>query len=97
MGEGLTTPHREKPSSLRNVTQGLELARIILERPTQWIIDMGYGTWNVRSVCRSDSLKTVASELTKCRVDLIIPMQLFRWENGGSQPTDDFTFSIVME
>jgi len=33
-------------------------------------MDMRFGTWNIRSVCRADSLKTVASELAKHNLDL---------------------------
>jgi exonuclease III len=44
---------------------------------------MRFGTWNVRSHYRSDLLKTVASELAKCKLDLVT-VQEFRWVEGGT-------------
>jgi hypothetical protein len=35
------------------------------ERPNGRKMDMRFGTWNVRSLYRSGSLKTVAEELAK--------------------------------
>jgi len=32
---------------------------------------MRFGTWNVRSLYRSESLTTVARELARCKVDLV--------------------------
>jgi hypothetical protein len=32
---------------------------------------MRFGTWNVRGLYRLGSLKTVASELAKCNLDLV--------------------------
>jgi hypothetical protein len=34
-------------------------------------MDMRFGTWNVRSLYRSGSLKTVARELGKYKLDLV--------------------------
>jgi exonuclease III len=34
-------------------------------------MDMRFGTWNVRSLCRAGSLKTVAEELSKYKLDLV--------------------------
>jgi len=34
-------------------------------------MDMSFGTWDVRSLYRSGSLKTVASELAECKLDLV--------------------------
>jgi exonuclease III len=34
-------------------------------------MDMRFGTWNVRSLYRIGSLKIVARELGKCKVDLV--------------------------
>jgi hypothetical protein len=48
---------------------------------------MRFGTWNVRSLCRIGSLKTVARELGKCKVELV-GVQV-RWEKGGAE---DYTF-----
>jgi exonuclease III len=42
---------------------------------------MKFGTWNVRSLYRADSLKTVARELGKYKLNLV-GVQEVRWENG---------------
>jgi hypothetical protein len=57
-----------------------------LERHRQRKIDVRSG-----SLYRADSLKTVASELAKYNLDLIT-VQEVRWDEDGSQPTDDYTF-----
>jgi hypothetical protein len=46
-------------------------------------MDMRYGTWNVRSLCRIGSLKTVARELGKYKLALM-GVQEVRWEKGGT-------------
>jgi hypothetical protein len=42
-------------------------------------MDMRFGTWNVRSLDRIGSLKTVARELGKCKLDLVGVREV-RWE-----------------
>jgi hypothetical protein len=54
-------------------------------------MDMIYGTWYVRSLCMAGSLKTVASEVVKCKSDLVT-VQEVRWDKDGSQPADNYTF-----
>jgi exonuclease III len=54
-------------------------------------MDMRYGKWNVTSLYRAGSLKAVASELAKYNLDLVA-VQEARWDMGGSQPADDYTF-----
>jgi hypothetical protein len=39
-----------------------------LARPKHQKMDMRFGTWNARSLCRTGSLKTVARELGKNKV-----------------------------
>jgi hypothetical protein len=48
-------------------------------------MDIRFGIWNVRSLYRAGSLKMVAYELAKYKLDLVG----VRWDNGGSQPADD--------
>ena len=43
---------------------------------------MRFGTWTVRSLCRSDSLITVARELARYELYLM-GVQEVRWDNGG--------------
>jgi exonuclease III len=54
-------------------------------------MDMRFGTWNVRSLCRSGSLKTVSGELAKYKLDLV-GVQEVRWDRGGTEPAGDYTF-----
>jgi exonuclease III len=51
-------------------------------------MDVRFEKWNVRSIYRACSLKTVSSEMAKCSLDLMA-VQEVRWENGGSEPADD--------
>jgi hypothetical protein len=48
-----------------------------LERSRQQKVEIKFGTCNVRSPYRSDSLRTVASELTKCNADLVAEEYMF--------------------
>jgi exonuclease III len=54
-------------------------------------MDMRFGTWNVRSLYRSDYLKTVSGELAKYKLDLV-GVQEVRWDKGGTEPAGDCTF-----
>jgi hypothetical protein len=53
-------------------------------------MDMRYDTWNVRSLYRAGSLKTVARELRKHKLDSV-GVQV-RWEKGGTEGAEDYTF-----
>jgi exonuclease III len=52
---------------------------------------MRFGTWNVRSLHRSGSLKTVARELGKYKLDLV-GVQEVRWDKGDTERAEDYTF-----
>jgi hypothetical protein len=52
-----------------------------LARPKHWKRDMKFGTWNVRSLYRVGSLKTVGRELGKHKIDLV-GVQEGRWRRG---------------
>jgi len=52
---------------------------------------MRIGIWNVMSLSRAGSLKTVASELAKYSLDLVAVKEI-RQVEGGSQSADDYTF-----
>jgi exonuclease III len=54
-------------------------------------MDMRFGTWNVRSLFRSRSLKTVSRELAKYKLDLV-GVQEVRWDKGGTELAGDYTF-----
>jgi hypothetical protein len=56
-------------------------------------MDMRFGTWNVRSLYRSSSLKTVARELGKYKLHLLlVGVQEVRWDKGGTERAEDYTF-----
>jgi hypothetical protein len=54
---------------------------------------MRFGTWDVRSLYRIGSMKTVARELGKCKLDLV-GVQEVRWEKGGTERAEDCIFSM---
>jgi exonuclease III len=54
-------------------------------------MDMRFGTWNVRSLYRLGSLKTVARRLGKNKLDLV-GVQEVRWDKGGTERSEDYTF-----
>jgi exonuclease III len=54
-------------------------------------MDMRFGTWNVRSLYRSGSLKTETGESTKYKLDLV-GVQEIRWDKSGTGPAGDYTF-----
>jgi exonuclease III len=52
-------------------------------------MDMRFGTWKVRSLHRSGSLKTVSGELVKYKLDLV-GVEKVRWDTGGIEPAGDY-------
>jgi hypothetical protein len=59
--------------------------------PKQRKMDMRFLTQDVRSLYRTDSLKTVARKLRKCKLDLV-GLEEVRWEKSGTERAEDFTF-----
>jgi exonuclease III len=62
-----------------------------LARPKHRKVDLRFVTWNIRSLYRPDSLKTVARELGKYKLDLV-GVQEVRWDKGGTERAEDYTF-----
>jgi hypothetical protein len=54
-------------------------------------MDMRFGTWNIRSLYRIGSLKTVARELGKYKLEFF-GVQEVGWEKGGTERAEDYTF-----
>jgi hypothetical protein len=52
---------------------------------------MRFGTWNVRSMYRAGSLRVLAEEISKCKLDLV-EVQEVRWDSGGTEPAGEYTF-----
>ena len=46
-------------------------------------MDIVLGTWNVRSLYRAGSIRAVASELARNKLDLV-GVQEVRWDKGGT-------------
>jgi exonuclease III len=65
------------------------------KRPKLWNMDIRFGTWNVRSLYRAGSLKTVSRELARYKLDLV-GVQEVRWEGGGTEPAGEYTFFIIV-
>jgi exonuclease III len=51
---------------------------------------MRFGTWNVRSLYRADSLLTVSKELARCKLD-VVGVQKVRWEGGDTETAGEYT------
>jgi exonuclease III len=54
-------------------------------------MDIRFVTWNVRSMYRAGSLRTVAEEISKYKLDLM-GVQEVRWDRGGTEPAGQYTF-----
>jgi hypothetical protein len=54
-------------------------------------MDMKFGTWNVRSMYRAGSLRAVAEEISKYKLDLV-GVEVVRWDGGGTEPAGEYTF-----
>jgi hypothetical protein len=52
-------------------------------------MDMRFGTSNVRSTYRAGSLRAVAEEISKYKLDLV-GVQV-RWDGGGTEPAGEYT------
>jgi exonuclease III len=54
-------------------------------------MDLRFGTWNVTSLYKSGSLKMVARELGKYKLDLV-GVQEVRWDKGSTERAENYTF-----
>ena len=62
-----------------------------LVQPKQWKRDVRFDTWNVRSLYRLGSCKTVGRELVRYKLDLVV-VQEIKWDKGGTVRTKDYIF-----
>ncbi|PNF19273.1 hypothetical protein B7P43_G07508 [Cryptotermes secundus] len=53
-------------------------------------MDMRFGTWNVQNLYRAGSLRAVAEEISKYKLDLA-GVQEVRWDGVGIAPAGDYT------
>jgi hypothetical protein len=56
-------------------------------------MDVRFGLWDSRTLYWTGSLKSVARELWKCKLDLV-GVQEVRWQNGGTEKAQDYTFFL---
>jgi exonuclease III len=61
------------------------------KQPKLWNTDMRFGNWNVRSLYRAGSQKTVSRELARYKLDLV-GVQEVRQEGSGTEPAGEYTF-----
>jgi hypothetical protein len=54
-------------------------------------MDMSFGTWNVRSMYRAGSLRAVAEEISKYKIDLVGVQEVI-WDGGATEPAGEYTF-----
>jgi hypothetical protein len=62
------------------------------KRPKLKKMDMRFGSWNVRSMYRAGSLRAVAKEISKYKLDLVRVKEV-TWDRGGTEPASEYTFS----
>jgi exonuclease III len=62
-----------------------------LAQPKHRKMNMRFGTWNIRSLYRSGSFKTIARELGKYKLDLVGVKEV-RWDKGSTEWAEDYTF-----
>jgi hypothetical protein len=55
---------------------------------------MRSGTWNIKSMYKSGSLRAVADEISKYKLDSV-GVQEVRWDGGGTEPAGEYTFFYV--
>jgi exonuclease III len=54
-------------------------------------MDMRFSTWNVRSLYKAGSLRTVVEEISKYKLDLV-GVQEDRWDGSGAETAGEYTF-----
>jgi hypothetical protein len=54
-------------------------------------MDMRFGTWNVISMYRAGSLRAIAEEISKYKLDLV-GVQEVRRDGHGTEPAGEYTF-----
>jgi exonuclease III len=57
-------------------------------------MDIRFGTWNVRSMYRTGSLRALVEEISKYKLDLL-GVQEVRWDGGGTERAGKYTFFYV--
>jgi hypothetical protein len=72
---GLTTPHRKNKLVMKDHRRPRTWTDSLDKRPKRKKMDMGFGTWNVRNMCKAISLRAVAE----------VGVQEVRWDRGNTK------------
>jgi exonuclease III len=59
-------------------------------------MEMRFGTWNVRSLHRTGSLRTLAEEISKYKFDLV-GVQAVKEDRDSTEPAGQYIFSMEGE
>jgi exonuclease III len=54
-------------------------------------MDVRFATWNVRSIYRAGSLRAIAEDISKYKLDLVGVPEI-RWEKGGTERRGEYIF-----
>jgi hypothetical protein len=57
------------------------------KRPKRRNTGMRFGLWNIRILCRTDSLMLVSGDLDRYKLNLLAVLEV-RWEGGGTEPAE---------
>jgi hypothetical protein len=90
LGVELRSPHHKKLVCYELSQRALDLKNYLDKLFKLRNIDMRFGTWDVRSLCRAGLLMTVVKEISNYNLDLV-GLQV-RWDSGGTKPTGKYTF-----
>jgi hypothetical protein len=90
LGVGLTT-HRKNKLVTKIRKKPRTWTNSLDKRPKRKKMDVTLDTWNVRSMYRAGSLRTVAEEVSKYKLDLV-RVQHVMWYRHGTEPAGEYTF-----
>jgi hypothetical protein len=62
----------------------------LVNGPKQRKINIRFGTWNVRSMYRAGSLRTVTEDVSRYKLHLV-GVQEVRWDGSGTEPAGQYT------
>jgi hypothetical protein len=65
------------------------------KRPKRKKMDLRFGTWNIRSMYRAGSLRTVVEEVSKYKLDLVGVQDVIR-DRGGTESADQYREEIPL-
>ena len=77
---------------LRNITKGDGPDHSFLDKcPEIKKMDVRFWIWNVRTLYRISSLRTVAEETSKYKLDFVGLLEV-KWAGGVTEPGGEYTF-----